>query len=114
MKQLGVVFKTDKILFAPQEVHDVHILEPQDDIVHNRVADENQHIHHGGQREEQADVVMPEESFDPVQNDSPFPCSMIAAPERGNKAKKLNKEEKSKVDWGLSAGPGRFSGIPRG
>jgi hypothetical protein len=81
------------MLLAAQEVHDVDILEPEDDIMHNRVADESKHVNNRGQREEKADVVMPEESFDPVQNDSPFPCSMIAASERGNKAKKLNKEE---------------------
>lgn len=85
------------MLLAAQEIHDVDILEAENDIMHNRVTDKNQHVNHRGQRKEQADVFMPEERLHPVQNDSPFPRSMIAILAPGSKRKKLIKEEKSKV-----------------
>ena len=87
MEQLHIVFETDKMLLAAQEVHDVDILEPEDDIMHNRVADESKHVNNRGQREEKADVVMPEKRFYPAQNDSPFPSFMIVLWEPGSKRK---------------------------
>ena len=73
MKQLHVIVKADEMLLAAQEIHDFDVLETEDDIMHDRVADKNKHVDDRGQREKQADVVVPEERFDPVQNDSPLP-----------------------------------------
>jgi hypothetical protein len=55
--------------------------------MHDRVADKNKHVDDRGQREKQADVVVPEERFDPAQNDSPFPSFMIVLWEPGSKRK---------------------------
>ena len=73
VKQLHVIPETDKMFLSAQEVHHVDVLETEDDIMHDRVADKNKHVDDRGQREKQADVVVPEERFDPVQNDSPLP-----------------------------------------
>ena len=68
-----VIPETDKMFLSAQEVHHVDVLETEDNIMHDRVADKNKHVDDRGQREKQADVVVPEERFDPVQNDSPLP-----------------------------------------
>ena len=72
MKQLHVIVKADEMLLAAQEIHDFDVLEAENDIMHDRVTDENQHVDNRWQRKEQAEVIMPEERFHPVHNDPPL------------------------------------------